>query len=606
MSPPLTASHDEKYFTDLLAKIRDQLLPKIPTIDAVNKDLLTSALSCVQAAQSTLEKCKQAQADATTDKEKKDTAAAVQAAESSLQVANKVALESSIPILQALQESLLDNDALDALLVQASVLNTSTKQLAEFCAQGERQSQVIDDLLANTTLLREILFHGGAKGGNYGQAMDIYNDILPLFDENDYNTGTLKRLALGTSLELATPMHEFDTTIPVDPIQRFLHYKNALSEMDSTFLSQSTWNFRFITNSDAPNDQLTWGRAMLRNYRPDIMEMKDDDNKWRYCWIVRSDVPYNPPHWTSKPHSYPQILNGGGECGPRAWFGRFILKAFGIPTWGVRQPGHAALGRWTASGEWVICLGAAWKYSWWEDREGLDFVMETQARQQTNDYMSVCRLEWVADAFGEKDIHGKLHPDSLWRSLALLQKQHLASRIIDASKNDDGTCSTCNNTDDLMEEMPLVETTVVDEPILFEIDGSIVMPAVACIKPTKPSANVIFSKSFLGGMQLHVRDGTSLEYVLTLTETRRFNLLLRLVTVHDKMQPLLLTVISDADSDEDIVMISTIIIPYTIGEWGLSAPIEIELAKGSNTLTFAREAPKYGLTLKEIILTPLL
>ena len=53
---------------------------------------------------------------------------------------------------------------------------------------------------------------------------------------------------------------------------------------------------------------------------------------------------------------FQNILMNGGVCGRRAFFGRFILRAFGIPTTARPQPGHAALVHWTPDG-WVICLG---------------------------------------------------------------------------------------------------------------------------------------------------------------------------------------------------------------------------------------------------------
>eukprot|EP00666_Eupelagonemidae_sp_cell4sb_P001602 gene1602-21832_t len=34
---------------------------------------------------------------------------------------------------------------------------------------------------------------------------------------------------------------------------------------------------------------------------------------------------------------YAQIPAAGGECGPRAFFGRVTRQAFGLPTWGKRQ-----------------------------------------------------------------------------------------------------------------------------------------------------------------------------------------------------------------------------------------------------------------------------
>ena len=54
-------------------------------------------------------------------------------------------------------------------------------------------------------------------------------------------------------------------------------------------------------------------------------------------------------------------------------------------------------------------------------------MLEAQARQQSDDYMGVCCLKWVADALGVKQINGRLNPCSIWQSLALLQKHQLAS-----------------------------------------------------------------------------------------------------------------------------------------------------------------------------------
>lgn len=73
---------------------------------------------------------------------------------------------------------------------------------------------------------------------------------------------------------------------------------------------------RMAINSDAPNDELGWCRQSLMNYRPDIV--LSSDPQWRYCQIVRTDVPYQNPVWYKKKRSYDQILSGGGKCGPRA------------------------------------------------------------------------------------------------------------------------------------------------------------------------------------------------------------------------------------------------------------------------------------------------
>ena len=592
----VSSPHDEKYFADILSRIRSDLFPRIPLIDPELYKLLHSCCGSVAAAQKSLDAAKIVQEKASTPQEQKAADDALQAAEESLTQAIQVAIQASTPVIMNLENTLLQIDALDHLLCPCSVLlNATPMGLAAFCAQGETQQKLIDDLLNNTHLMRDMLQAGGAKEGRYGEAMQIYTSI------NTYD-GILDRLALGTSLELAVPLLEFDTKMAVDPIERFNHYKQAYlqGELDPSFQDRSTWECRFITNSDAPNEQLQWGRDMIKNYRPDHMQL---DYNWRYVFIVRSDVNYCKPTWTSSPHTYPQIISGGGECGPRAWFGRFALRAFGIPTWGVRQPGHAALGHWTPDG-WVICLGAAWKYSFWEDREGPDFFLEAQAREQTKEWVGVCRLEWIADALGEVPIHGKLNPDCFWRSLALLQKHRLVKATSALSQN------SSQRTDSILDAMKglLLCAPSQKECNVVKLDGKVVIPAVACTMPTKNSAKAIFMKSALGGMQLHIREDQAIEYRLSQL-SGQFQLTIRLVTVHLKTQPLLLTVTSGGSSDndcddDDLVTVTSIVIPYTVGMWGVTDPIEIELGNGTNILTFTRETPNFGLTIKELILTP--
>ena len=44
--------------------------------------------------------------------------------------------------------------------------------------------------------------------------------------------------------------------------------------------------------------------------------------------------------------------------------------------------------------------------------------------------------------------------------------------------------------------------------------------------------------------------------------------------------------------------------PYTIGMWEETKPVEIALVKGKNMLHFTRNIPNYGLTIKHFTLTP--
>jgi hypothetical protein len=145
--------------------------------------------------------------------------------------------------------------------------------------------------------MKQMLLADGAKGGNYGRAMQIYSDIRQASPRA--GNGILQRLALGTSLEQAVPVKEFGRTTFVDPVKRYLNYETAYlnGELDPAFKSMTTWECRLISNCDAPDEQIVWGREMLKNYRPDII--LEPDYRWRYAKIVKTDVTYKNPEWTS-------------------------------------------------------------------------------------------------------------------------------------------------------------------------------------------------------------------------------------------------------------------------------------------------------------------
>ena len=317
---------------------------------------------------------------------------------------------------------------------------------------------------------------------------------------------------------------------------------------------------------------------------------------------------------------------GGGKCGPRAWFGRFICKAFGIPTWGAKQPGHAMMHHWTPAG-WIPVLGADWSYSWWEGRCGLDFLLETQARAFGEDsyFDSVCCLEMIGRAvIGEPALDAMAvlpSPSSFWCSLALMAKHILAKKSL-AMKTAAAVTAT---------SLPSIISCGVDEPnkniihqrlqakdekehIIIEADGKIIIPATSCSEPRQSTAHVQFTPSFLGGSQLHHTEGDTFEYTITdLPDDRagEYSLSLRLCNVHLKQQPLLLTVScggastsGDETEDQDVVDVLSISVPYTVGEWTWTGPVTIHLAPGTNVLSFSRETPNFGLSIKDIICTP--
>ena len=418
--------------------------------------------------------------------------------------------------------SSLSSERLDALLAKFVVLEEATPtRLAAFAQQDEQKQQLVDRFLADDALLVQMLVADGAADANYGRAFEIYRDIQAA--SKKAASGNLQRLALATALEHAKPVKQrnakVETNAPtvVDPVQRYLHFEKAFGagELDPAFERLSVWDYRMVVNGEEPDKILTWGREMLRNYRPD--HITTDDYRWRYVAIVRSDIRYG-----SQENKFDQdnlqffqnICKNGGVCGRRAFIGRFILRAFGVPTTARPQRGHAALTHWTPEG-WVVCLGAGWGSGWtktpyneprrrhrrWQD---LDFLASTQARASGERFLQVKRAQWIGDAVGEKRNWGLLSgKPAFWNAVALYTQRGI---IRDAKAKALAAVGTdIGEANETKEKIDIVQVQIRDEDRKIRVDdnGTIHIPAAATSKPTRSNRKILFTDSSLGGKQLH-------------------------------------------------------------------------------------------------------
>lgn len=345
---PVSAdTYDETFFNNWIDTLKRSLLKRLPqadqgfaaACDAV--DLCQRALSAAQAVVSDIAK-QQPVDEALLERAKalvdKETNAVNDATNLCQDIAQTVLKQNTMEIL--LSDAYDDSD-----LITLTVLKQSgAKKLANWCATGDEEASELMGFLHDPAQIKLFLRGGGARNGEYGRAVQIFRRLVSKEPQPDQVKDVTTRLALAVALELCSPLALFrSSTQFVDPIQRYMHYEQAyrFGELDPMFDTFQVWELRGVVNSDASNEELGWGRESLLNFRPDIAY--SDDPKWRYCEIVRTDVTYKAPEWYKKQRSYDQILSGGGKCGPRAWYGRFICKAFGIPTWGVKQIGHAAV-----------------------------------------------------------------------------------------------------------------------------------------------------------------------------------------------------------------------------------------------------------------------
>jgi hypothetical protein len=594
---------EAKYVATLKA-LQDDIAQALPKIDGPQQSAFLKAYQEEAAATAAERKAMQAQAKS---KDKEAAAKANAAAKDALAAATTNAQAPAKTVLANL-EKFLASDPLDAKLVKCVVLAEATPRgLAEFAQQGKEQEALVEKLLADADLMKRMVMADGASGGRYGQAMKIYTDIQQASVKA--KDGILQRFALGTSLEHAVPVGQRNavdqTNAPtiVDPVKRYQHYEKAFlaGELDPGFKDLSVWDCRFVGNGDEPDEVLAWGREMLRNYRPDQIATPDD--RWRYVESVKTEVKYGSQDQKNDLPSlgfYQNIINTGGVCGRRAFFGRFILRSFGIPTLARPQPGHATLVHWTPAG-WVINLGASWGWGTVEGNADTDFLAMTQARMVAAAYPEVQRAQWVGTALGEKRAAGfGAAATGLWNGVALYRQRAIIEKAKAVTLAAVGTDIGEANESKEKEVVKAVTVTEADKKIVVGQDGVITIPAVACSKPTNSTGKIRFMKSSLGGLQMHYnRNGNAepFEYIFDAPAAGKYALSARVVTVSPDQH--LLVAANAAKEPVDIAA------PYTIGKWEQTKPVEVSLAKGKNVLQFTRNDPVKGMSIKEFTLRPM-
>ena len=502
--------------------------------------------------------------------------------------------------------NLLSSDKLDSKLVKFVVLYEATPDgLAKFANYGTEQAALIEQLLGNDALMRRMLLADGATNGKYGRAMEIYTSIQKTSAKA--KEGVLERLALAVALEHAEPVKQdnpadqIQAPTTVDPLKRYLAYEKAYlgGELDPAFKDLAAWDLRFVVNGDEPDEIAAWGREMLRNYRPDTIIDKGPD--WRFVDAVKTDVRYCKPKGDlSSLQQYQNIIMNGGVCGRRAFFGRFILRVFGIPSTARPESGHGSLLKWCPDG-WIQCLGHDWGSGWTNTRykSDLDFRATTQVRAAGEAYLlQVKRAQWMGDVDGEKRTFGftersysrDASDPGPWYGVSLIEQK----AIIESSKAKTPAAvgAQLDKSETLAEALSKAPVSEADKKVAIGANGVITIPAAAC-------SDVQTMKSFLGGLQAFCAKSFTCE--VEVPTAGKYHLTARIVTVRDdgKMQ---LTV-NNANDALDVA------IPYTCGKWEQTQPVEVTLVQGKNILAFTKpevENKKLirGFTLKDMTLTP--
>jgi len=591
----------EKLYSEQLDAIQKEISAALPTVDAQKKAAFETARAELGALKAPRED---------------DPEAVHRAYQAAKPLAEAKALDNARPLLADL-ESFLSSDKLDSKLMKAAILRHGTPAgLAEFAQESDAHKALLDKLFADEALMKQILKSGGANGGEYGEAMQVYSAILEA-SELARKPGILQRLALGTALHQPWLDEDkkgsvngivfADHKTPDGQVARYIHYEKAClaKELDPQFKDFNAWECRFITNDPYTNEELTWVRSMLRQFRPD--HITNPDQKWRYTRIVKSDVPYcSTRNDESLGLPQQQAIALGGVCGRRAFFGRFVARAFGIPSRRSASTGHAAMNRWTPDG-WVNNFGAWWSHNHCGPHGGLDFYLDSQAREHEEIYMQVLRSQWIGNALGQEDVSIRHYGQGggFWDGLAFYQKRDVveAANLEQAAADAELAALSAEEarllgeSDEILgdgAEVEEIEIPEEDKKIVVAEDGTITVPAVACTGPRNNTEKVAFLNSWDGGMQIHYqRLGERpelLKYTVEAPADGKYELALNVNTVSEKYE-----VIARINRRAMV----NLMLPYTKGSWQHTEPDVIELKEGRNTIQLTFRAPNRGVSIKD-------
>ncbi|MHC4253702.1 MAG: hypothetical protein ACYS9X_31695, partial [Planctomycetota bacterium] len=505
--PEVAAKTTEEFlerYTTMRDKLRTELKAQVPT----QNQAFAAAAKAVAAASDQVRKAERIKDKRERGKKLKEAKAAEAKAKAERK---KLLAESNL-------DEFLASDALDAKFARYVVLHEATPRgLAEFASQGKEQAGLVELMLSDADLMKQMVVADGAKSkrqgrsmgpAQYGPAMKIYMDIQRSSDKAE--DGVLQRLALAIALEHAVPISQrnpkADTDAPafVDPVGRYLQYEKAFlgGELDPAFRKLTAWDLRFVVHGNEPDWTLVWGREMVRNFHPE--QAYSESYGWKYVGVVRTDVRYGSgdvKYDRPELQFFQNIIMNGGVCGRRAFFGRFLCRSFGIPTTARPSRGHAALAHWTPKG-WVVNLGGGWGAGWTKTRyrKDRDFLATTQARTNPKAFLKVKRAQWVGDVMGEKRTYGESEgPPAFWNAVSLRTQR----AVIEASKAVElgalGEELGEANEPTVAEAIMAAPVTAKDKKIAYGNDGVIEIPAAAY---SKNSRDVKAVKSFAGGLQI--------------------------------------------------------------------------------------------------------
>lgn len=349
-----------------------------------------------------------------------------------------------------------------------------------------------------------------------------------------------------------------------DPLVRYKYFKDAhkAKELFPSFDKLTAWDMQYVVSSGASEEDLTWGRQMIRTWRPDLLINELVVNSTSEVWRRNSPIGFD--------NTYKNVLTGGGKCGPRSSWSIFICQAFGVPAIGVGQPAHACVAYKTVNPmtepqpgyAWKVGYGRGWPFSKLEGMGGVDFIAGVQERENRAAFSKVERLRWLAAAIGGSE------------QAAVMQIAHSVQETSKAAKTDLTASAKADEAEkELTPGAAAAPTAVAGGPVKIEPGGSTIeatafssMQAVRVLKCFEGGRQVNFDKSL---------PSSWVEYTVDVPAAGTYALQLKAAAANDGQ---FFDVIVGSDAPINLP------IANSNGTWAPTVAVELKLQKGTQTL----------------------
>ena len=264
------------------------------------------------------------------------------------------------------------------------------------------------------------------------------------------------------------------------------------------------------------------------------------------------------------------VLDAGGICGRRSYFGRKTCAAFGIPSIGILQPRHAALACKTGDA-WQVEYGADWWASTCEGgMDGQAFVAEAAARSHAAEFSQAEHLKWFASALTAKDaaqaitaVAGKLVPRAI-DSKAMARTPDTKSEM-EANGASQKTSATNSPPASAAAGRADADTIHVDADHFDKMANVMVYDSY----PDGTGKQVNFQKNL---------NDSWIDYTIDAPKAGTYALVLKLAAPN-RDQVLKVAVGTGSAA--------TINVPNTRGLWGMTPALDLKLEKGKQALRIA-------------------